>query len=69
MMTTEVSPGQNEITFEQFCEEWLTEFTVETISSFEKGSRFAFKMVTQWLNVNEDDEDVSDMRWFRRWRH
>ena len=58
MMTTEVPPEQNEITFEQFCEEWLREFTEEEMSPFEKGSRFAYKMVTQWLDVNEDDEDV-----------
>ena len=57
-MTTEAPPGQNEITFEQFCEEWLREFTEEEMSPFEKGSRFAFKMVTQWLDVNEDDEDI-----------
>ena len=57
-MTTEVPPEQNEITFEQFCEEWLREFTEEEMSPFEKGSRFAYKMVTQWLDVNEDDEDV-----------
>ena len=58
-MTTEVPPEQNEITFEQFCEEWLREFTEEEMSPFEKGSRFAFKMVTQWLDVNEDDEDIA----------
>ena len=57
-MTTEAPPGQNEITFEQFCEEWLREFTEKEMSPFEKGSRFAFKMVTQWLDVNEDDEDI-----------
>ena len=57
-MTTEVMPSQNEVTFDQFCEEWLQEFTDEGMSSFEKGWRFAFKMVTQWLDVNEDDEDI-----------
>ena len=57
-MTTETSPVQNEVTFEQFCEEWLQEFKEGNMSPFEKGWRFAFKMVTQWLEVNEDDEDL-----------
>ncbi len=49
---------QSEITFEQFCEEWLREFTESDVPPFEKGQRFAFKLVTQWLDVNEDDEDL-----------
>ena len=57
-MTTEASQSQSEVTFEQFCEEWLQEFKKGDMSSFEKGWRFAFKMVTQWLEVNEDDEDL-----------
>ena len=51
-------PAQEEVTFEQFCEEWLREFTEADLTPFEKGQRFAFKLVTQWLNVTEDDEDL-----------
>ena len=57
-MTTEVLPDQTEVTFDQFCEEWLQEFKEEGLSSTEKGRRFGFKIVTQWLDVNEDDEDI-----------
>ena len=57
-MTTEVLPDQAEVTFDQFCEAWLQEFTEDGLSSIEKGRRFVFKMVTQWLDVNEDDEDI-----------
>ena len=49
---------QNEVTVEQFYEEWLREFTETDLPPFEKGQRFAFKLVTQWLNVTEDDEDL-----------
>ena len=55
---TSAAPAQDEVTFEQFCEEWLREFTETDLPPFEKGQRFAFKLVTQWLNVTEDDEDL-----------
>ena len=55
---TSAAPTQEEVTFEQFCEEWLREFTEADLSPFEKGQRFAFKLITQWLNVTEDDEDL-----------
>ena len=47
-----------EVTYEQFCEEWLREFTEADLSPFEKGQRFAFKLVTQWLDVSEGDDDL-----------
>lgn len=50
-------PEQAQITYEQFCEEWLNDIT-DDLSPFEKGQRFAFKLVTQWLDVPEDDEDL-----------
>ena len=53
-----VEEKQNDITFEQFSEEWLREFTEGEMSSFEKGRRFAHKLVTQWLGVNDDDPDL-----------
>lgn len=54
---TSPTPAQ-EVTYEQFCEEWLREFTEADLPPFEKGQRFAFKLVTQWLGVTEDDEDL-----------
>ena len=53
-----IAPAYEDVTFEQFCEEWLREFTEADLPPFEKGQRFAFKLVTQWLNVTEDDEDL-----------
>ncbi len=57
-MVAAVPSNQDEITFEQFSEEWLLEFEQGELSPFEKGQRFAFKLVTQWLGVTEDDEDL-----------
>lgn len=53
-MTTDTLPDQ--VTFAQFREEWLRECIEEGLSSVEKGRRFGLKIVTQWLDVNEDDE-------------
>ncbi len=50
--------AQEEITYAEFCEEWLREFTEADLPPFEKGQRFAFKLVTQWLNVSEGDDDL-----------
>ena len=50
--------NQDEVTFAEFCEEWLREFTEDDLSPFEKGQQFAFKLVTQWLGVTDDDEDL-----------
>ena len=55
-MTTETLPNSSAVTFDQFREEWLREFTEEDLSSVEKGQRFGLKIATQWLDVNEDDE-------------
>lgn len=57
-MTTEIQSDQNEVTFEQFREEWLQEFTQIEMAPLEKGRSFAFKIATQWLDVNVDDEDL-----------
>lgn len=57
-MTTGSSLIQNEVTFDEFREEWLREFSEGEMAPFEKGLRFGFKLVTQWLDVNEDDEDL-----------
>ena len=47
-----------DITFEDFHDEWVREFKERDLSSFEKGQQFAYKLVTQWLAVNDDDEDL-----------
>ena len=57
-MTSEVDMDENDVTFDEFRTEWLQEFTETEMSPFEKGWRFAFKLVTQWLDVSEDDEDL-----------
>ena len=47
-----------EVTFEEFSEEWLREFVEGSLTSVEKGERFAAKLVTQWLNVTDDDDNL-----------
>ena len=53
-----ITGNQDDITFEEFCEEWLAEFRNRTLTSLEKGQQFAIKLVTQWLGVNGDDDDL-----------
>ena len=48
----------DDITFEEFCEEWLSEFRNGTLTSLEKGQQFAIKLVTQWLGVHGDDDGL-----------
>ena len=43
--------------YEQFREQWVSEIEDGDPGSIEKGSRFASKIVTQWLNVTTDDDD------------
>ena len=52
-----VADNEDETTFDEFCEEWLSEFRNGDLSPSEKGQGFAIKMVTQWLSVTGDDED------------
>ncbi|MYC32918.1 MAG: AIPR family protein, partial [Chloroflexi bacterium] len=54
-MTTD--NATEKVSYEQFREEWLTEIEDGNPSSVEKGSRFATKLVTQWLGVTTDDDD------------
>ena len=55
---TSSSSAQYEVPFEDFREEWLREVEEPGLSPFGKGQRFAIKMVTQWLDVSEDDDDM-----------
>ncbi len=50
--------NQEEVTFEEFCDEWLHEFTEGDLAPFAKGQRFAIKLITQWLGVDTDDDDL-----------
>ncbi len=57
-MTSKAESKQDIVTFDQFSEEWLRDFREGDMSPFEKGSHFASRLVSQWLEVNEDDEDM-----------
>lgn len=46
------------VSYEQFCEEWLAEIRDHSMSSLEKGRHFAVKLITQWLDVTSEDEDL-----------
>lgn len=47
-----------EITFEQFRDEWLLDVQTGSPSTIELGSRFARKIVTQWLDVEDSSDDL-----------
>lgn len=55
---TSTDEERQDITFEEFREEWLKEFREGDLAPFEKGRRFAIKLITQWLGVTDDDEDL-----------
>ena len=57
-MVTLAPLGQDKITFEEFKAQWLQEFEEGDLTSVEKGQRFAAKLVTQWLDVSADDDDM-----------
>lgn len=46
------------ISFDDFKAEWLTEITNGNPSTVELGNRFSKKLVMQWLDFNEDTDDV-----------
>ena len=46
------------LTYEQFEAQWLEDIENESFSPFEKGKQFALKLISQWLDFNEDTEDV-----------
>ena len=54
-----ISPNsEDEVSFEQFCREWLVEIEEGQPSSLDIGRRFATKLITQWLDVTTDDDDL-----------
>ena len=53
-----VASQASDLTYEQFKEEWLIDVLAGRPSTVEKGHRFAVKLITQWLDVTEDDQDL-----------
>ena len=56
-MATTATPVDDKPTYEQFREEWLAEIEDGEPSPYEKGLRFATKIITQWLGVTTEDDD------------
>ena len=48
----------NKISYDQFRTEWLAELDDPNLSPLEKGRRFGAKLVTQWLGVTTDDDNL-----------
>ena len=46
------------ISFDDFKTDWLTEITNGSPSTVELGNRFSKKLVMQWLDFNEDTDDI-----------
>ena len=46
-----------QVTYEQFCEQWLADIEEVGLSTLSKGRLFATKLITQWLEITTDDED------------
>lgn len=45
-------------TYESFKEAWLSEILKDNPNSVQKGQRFARKLLTQWLDFNEDNDEI-----------
>lgn len=48
-------PAQN---YKAFSEEWLAEVTANKPTTVEKGNRFAFKLISEWLDLNDGDAEM-----------
>jgi len=49
----------DKINYNDYKEQWLKEINDnEAMTTVEKGRRFAFKLVSQWLDFNEDTDDI-----------
>ena len=46
-------------TYEQFKEQWLLDVVDGSPSAFEKGVRFGAKIIRDWLDVSDDDGDLT----------
>jgi len=56
--STPMEHESNQITFAEFCQEWLEDVQANDPSTVELGHRFARKLLTQWLNVDEESDDL-----------
>src|ERR1700749_1423104 len=45
-------------TYESFKEAWLVAILADNPNSVQKGQRFARKLLTQWLDFNEDNDEI-----------
>lgn len=57
-MTPKTDANPLDVTFDQFREKWLSDFKKGDMSSLEKGRQFALKLVSEWLEVDADDDDL-----------
>ncbi|MEN4013974.1 MAG: AIPR family protein [Bellilinea sp.] len=48
----------NSLTFSDFREEWLADIIAGNPSTVELGNRFSRKLITQWLDIGEDSDDI-----------
>jgi len=46
------------IGYEEFKAEWLSDIISDNLSTTEKGRRFAYKLLTQWLDLGDDTDEV-----------
>jgi hypothetical protein len=51
----------NELTFDAFEKEWLTDIVAGSPSTIELGRRFSKKLVSQWLDFAEETESPDDV--------
>ena len=49
--------GEDEVTYADFRQEWLSELDADGLSPLDLGRRFGAKLMTAWLGVTTDDED------------
>ena len=47
------------ITYESFKEEWLHEILDNEPTTVQKGNRFARKLLTQWLDLDNDNNEIT----------
>jgi hypothetical protein len=50
---------ENAAPYDEFREEWLVDVKSGNPSTTELGHRFARKIVTQWLDISEDSDDIT----------
>lgn len=48
----------NNLSFEEFCEEWLIDIREGNPSTTELGHRFAHKLLSQWLDIGDASDDL-----------